>query len=251
MELVIMVAIGVGSSTVIGALSGLLFKDISPKWNNAILGFSAGVMLAAAIMGLILPSAEAVGKEGIWITALGMLLGALFLNAADKLTPHLHSLTGVDQENHANNASLDRVMLFVMAIALHNIPEGMAAGVGFASEDVNNAIFVALGIAIQNVPEGLVTVSPMLLNGVSKKRALGIAIITGMLEVVGTFIGYFSAGISAMILPFAMAFAGGTMLYVVSDEMIPETHRHGFELIATYAIIIGFILMLFMDVFLG
>jgi ZIP family zinc transporter len=208
-------------------------------------------MLAAAILGLILPSVEAVGKGGLWITAVGMLAGAIFLNAADKLTPHLHNLTGVDREKHENNASLDRIMLFVLAIALHNIPEGMAAGVGFASDNINNAVFVAVGIAIQNIPEGIVTISPMLMNGISKTRAFWIASMTGMLEVIGTFIGYFSAGISAVILPFALAFAGGTMLYVVSDEMIPETHSHGNERIATYALIIGFILMLFIDVYIG
>jgi len=251
MKLVILVAIGVGSSTVVGSLIGLLFKNISEKWNNAIMGFAAGVMLAAAILGLILPSVEGVGKERLWITALGILVGALFLNAADKLTPHLHNLTGISKQEGPQNTSLNKVMLFILAIALHNIPEGLAAGVGFAGENISNAVFVAVGIAIQNIPEGLVTVSPLLLNGVSKGRAMGIAFVTGMLEVVGTFIGYFSAGVSAIILPFALAFAGGTMLYVISDEMIPETHSHGNERIATYAIIVGFILMLFLDVYIS
>ena len=251
MNLVIITALGVGGATVVGALIGFLFKNIPHKWNDAILGFAAGIMLAAAIIGLILPSVESVGKSGIWITAIGILAGAYFLNIVDKLTPHLHHLTGVATEEHKNNASLNKVMLFVFAIAIHNLPEGLAAGVGFGSGDVGNAITVAIGIALQNIPEGMVIISPMILSGVSKKRTFLIASMTGLVEVIGTFIGYFAATISSAILPFALAFAGGTMLYVISDEMIPETHSHGYERMATYSILIGFIVMLFMDVLIG
>lgn len=247
MQLVILTALGVGGATVAGALIGFLFKSIPHKWNDAVLGFAAGIMLAAAVLGLIIPSMESAGRGGVWITALGILTGALFLNFADRLTPHLHHLTGVSEEEHAHNASLNKVMLFVMAIAIHNLPEGLAAGVGFGSGDVGNAITVAVGIALQNIPEGMIIISPMLLSGVSKRRTLFIASMTGLIEVAGTFIGYFAVVVSGAILPFALAFAGGTMLYVVSDEMIPETHSHGYERMATYSLIIGFIVMLFMD----
>lgn len=250
MKLVVLTAIGVGGATVVGAMIGFLFKNIPHKWNDAILGFAAGIMLAAAILGLILPSAESVGVKGIWITAAGILAGALFLNAADKLTPHLHHLTGMDAEVHKNNASINKVMLFVLAIAIHNLPEGLAAGVGFGSEDVGNAIAVATGIALQNIPEGMVIISPMLMSGISKKRTFLIASFTGMVEVAGTFIGYLAVSISGAILPFALAFAGGTMLYVISDEMIPETHSHGYERMATYSLLAGFIVMLVMDAWL-
>ncbi len=178
MNLVIITAFGVGGATVVGALLGFLFKRIPHKWNDAVLGFAAGIMLAAAILGLIIPSAESVGKSGLWITAVEIL-------------------------------------------------------------------------TLQNIPEGMVIISPMLLSGVSKKRTLLIATLTGLIEVVGTFVGYFAATISSTILPFALAFAGGTMLYVISDEMIPETHSHGYERMATYSILIGFIFMLFMDTFIG
>ncbi len=248
MKLVTITAFGVGGATIVGALIGFLVKKIPHKWNDAVLGFAAGVMLAAAILGLIIPSVDIVGKEKIWITVLGIISGALFLNFADKMTPHLHKLTGVDQEKHSKNSSLNKVMLFVMAIAIHNLPEGLAAGVGFGSGNVSNAITVAVGIALQNIPEGMIIISPMLLNGVSKKRTFLIAAFTGLIEVFGTFIGYFAVVISSAILPFALAFAGGTMLYVISDEMIPETHSHGFERTATYSIIVGFILMLVLDV---
>lgn len=251
MNLVIITALGVGGATVVGALIGFLFKRIPHKWNDAILGFAAGIMLAAAILGLIIPSVETVGKEGLWITALGILVGAIFINIADKFTPHLHHLTGVGVEDHQSNTALNKVMLFVFAIAIHNFPEGLAAGVGFGTGDVSNAITVAIGIALQNIPEGMVIISPMILSGVSKKRTFLIAAFTGLIEVIGTFIGYFAATISATILPFALAFAGGTMLYVISDEMIPETHSHGYQRMATYSLLIGFIFMLFMDTFIG
>lgn len=251
MNLLVITALGVGGATVVGAFIGFFFKNIPHKWNDAILGFAAGVMLATAIQGLIIPSAESVGKTGIWITGIGILAGAYILNIFDKITPHLHYLTGVEIEDHKNNASLNKVMLFVFAIALHNLPEGLAAGVSFGSGDTSGAMTVALGIAIQNIPEGLVTISPMIMNGVSKPRAFLMAAFTGLIEVVGTFIGYYAASISQAVLPFALAFAGGTMLYVISDEMIPETHSHGHERIATYSLLIGFIVMLFLDAYIG
>ncbi len=251
MNLVVITAFGVGGATVVGALIGFCFKSIPHKWNDAVLGFAAGIMLAAAILGLIMPSVEAVGKSGLWVTALGILAGALFLNIVDKLTPHLHNLTGVREEEHKNNPSLNRIMLFVFAIAIHNFPEGLAAGVGFGTGDIGNAITVAIGIALQNIPEGMVIISPMILGGVSKRRTFLIALGTGLIEVVGTFIGYFAATISSAVLPFALAFAGGTMIYVISDEMIPETHSHGYESMATYSLLIGFIVMLYMDVLIG
>ena len=157
---------------------------------------------------------------------------------------------GLESENH-NNANLGKVMLFVMAIAIHNLPEGIAAGVGFGSGNIAQAMVIAGGIALQNIPEGIVIISPMLLAGVSKKRTLLIALFTGLIEVIGTFIGYFAVSIATAVLPFALAFAGGTMLYVISDEMIPETHAHGSQRGATYSLLVGFCLMLVMDILIG
>lgn len=251
MGLVALTALGIGGATVIGALIGFCFKKIDEKWNDGILGFAAGIMLAAAILGLIIPSVEQAGKSDIWMTVAGVLCGALFLNFADKLTPHLHHLTGVKEEEHKNNAHLNKVMLFVMAIAIHNLPEGLAAGVGVGAGDTGNALTIAFGIALQNIPEGMVIISPMILSGVSKGRTFVIALMTGLVEVIGTFIGYFAAGISEAVLPFCLAFAGGTMLYVISDEMIPETHSHGYERLATYALLVGFLVMVLMDTFMA
>lgn len=251
MVLVILTALGVGGATLFGSLLGFGLHKIPHSWNDGVLGFAAGIMTAAAVVGLILPSTELAGKSGFWMTALGILAGAVFLNAMDRLTPHLHHLSGVDAEEHKNNAGLNKVMLFVMAIAIHNLPEGLAAGVSFGSGDVSGAFTVAAGIMLQNIPEGAVTISPLLLAGVSRKRALVIGLLTGLVEVVGTFIGYFAASLSGSILPFSLAFAGGTMLYVISDEMIPETHSHGYQRLATYAFLIGFTVMIGMDLWLG
>ena len=254
MTLVLLTALGVGGATIIGALIGFAFKNMSHKFSDIILSFAAGVMLAAAVMGLIIPSVEYGMEYGkgiaLLMTAAGIFVGALCLNLVDRIVPHLHRLAGVEIESHKNGA-LSKVLLFVMAIAIHNLPEGIAAGVGFGSGDTSGALIIAGGIALQNIPEGMVVIAPMLAAGVSKRRTLLIASITGLVEVVGTLIGYFAVSVSTAILPFALAFAGGTMLYVISDEMIPETHHDGAERGVTYALLAGFVLMLAMDFLLG
>lgn len=252
MTIVLLTALGVGGATVIGALIGFIFKNITHKFSDIVLSFAAGIMLAASIFGLIIPSLEYGSEYGNWkllITIGSVFLGAIVLNLVDKLVPHLHKFLEPDGEKH-NNAKLSKVWLFVLAIAIHNLPEGIASGVGFGSGDITQALVIAGGIALQNIPEGMVIIAPMLSAGISKGKAFIIALITGLVEVVGTFIGYFAVSISSVILPFALAFAGGTMLYVISDEMIPETHSHGSQRGATYALLVGFCVMLIMDVLL-
>ena len=250
--MVLLTALGVGGATVIGAAIGFFVKHPSHKFNDIVLSFAAGVMLAAAVVGLILPSLEYGGNWSILITVIGILCGAVGLNLIDKLVPHLHKMTGLDQERHPDKtAQLNKVLLFVIAIAIHNLPEGIAAGVSFGTGDTSQALSVAGGIALQNIPEGMVIIAPMIAAGMSKKRTFFIALATGVVEVIGTFIGFFAVSISTAILPFALAFAGGTMLYVISDEMIPETHAHGNERSATYALLIGFCVMLVFDILLG
>ena len=250
MKMVLLTALGVGGATVIGALIGFAFKKVSHKFSDIVLAFAAGVMLAAAVLGLILPSLDYGGEYGLLITVAGIFVGAACLNLIDKLVPHLHRPSGAEDEGHAN-AKLSKVMLFVAAIAIHNLPEGIAAGVGFGSENTAQALMIAGGIALQNIPEGMVIIGPMLAAGVKPRRTFLIAAATGLVEVVGTLIGYFAVTVSAAILPFALAFAGGTMLYVISDEMIPETHAHGSQRGATYALLVGFCVMLAVDVLLG
>ncbi|MBQ3177737.1 MAG: ZIP family metal transporter [Clostridia bacterium] len=250
MEMVLLTALGVGGATIIGAVIGFLCKGFSHKFSDIVLSFAAGVMLSAAVLGLVLPSLEYGGQYGILITIAGIFAGALCLNLIDKLVPHLHKLMGPDTEEH-HNANLSKVLLFVLAIGIHNLPEGIAAGVGFGSGNVSQALMIAGGIALQNIPEGMVIIGPMLAAGVTPKKTFVCAMITGLVEVVGTLIGYFAVSLASAILPFALAFAGGTMLYVVSDEMIPETHAHGSERGATYALLVGFCVMLISDVVLG
>jgi len=250
MKMVLLTALGVGGATMLGSVIGFAFKKLSHKFSDIILSFAAGVMLAAAVMGLILPSMEYGGDYGLLWAITGIFAGALCLNLIDKLVPHLHKLMGAEQEEH-HNAQLSKVLLFVMAIAIHNLPEGIAAGVGFGAGDTSRALVIAGGIALQNIPEGMVIIAPMLAAGVTPGRTLACALATGLVEVIGTLLGYFAVSVASAILPFALAFAGGTMLYVISDEMIPETHAHGSQRGATYALLAGFCLMLVTDVLLG
>ena len=250
MQLVLLTALGVGGATVFGSVIGFAFRKISHRFSDIVLAFAAGVMLAAAVLGLIIPSVEYGGKFGLLITIAGIFTGALCLNLIDRLVPHMHRLVGVETEAHHGSEHLSKVLLFVTAIAIHYLPEGIAAGGSFGSDNLSEAMLIAGGIALQNIPEGMVIIGPMLAAGISPKRTFLCALATGLIEVVGTLLGYFAVTAATAILPFALAFAGGTMLYVISDEMIPETH-HDDASGATYALLVGFCVMLVSDVLLG
>ena len=247
MKLVFLTALGVGGATILGSILGFAFQKMTHKFSDLVLSFAAGVMLAAAVLGLIVPSVE---YGNLVITVAGIFAGAICLNLMDRLVPHMHNLVGVDSETHHGNANLDKVLLFVSAIAIHNLPEGIAAGVSFGSGSTGEALLIAGGIALQNIPEGMVIIAPMLAAGISRKKTFLCGLATGLVEVVGTLVGYFAVSVATAILPFALAFAGGTMLYVISDEMIPETH-HDNESGATYALLLGFCVMLISDVLLA
>ena len=249
MEIVILTALGVGGATVIGAGLGFIFKKITHRFSDIVLAFAAGIMMAAAVLGLILPSIEfGGGANGLIITIIGVFVGAFAVNLMDKFVPHMHKMLG---EENNTSSSLDKILLFVAAIAIHNLPEGIAAGVGFGSGNTAQALMIAGGIALQNIPEGMVIIGPMLAAGVSAKKTFIAALFTGLVEVVGTFIGYFAVSVSTAVLPFALAFAGGTMLYIINNDIVPETHAHGGHKSATYALLIGFCVMLISDVLLG
>ena len=248
-------AAGLCIATLIGAILGFLFKELPHKWNDTILGYCAGIMLAASTLGLIVPAFETLATsetiETPWnylLVTAGVMVGALFLNVLDLVTPHLHHITGLDPEEHSNNSTLNHVLLFVMAIALHKLPEGMAAGVSMSSATETSTDWtVSFGIALQNIPEGMVIIAPLLLAGVSKTRTLFISLTIGLLEVVGVWLGFGLGSASATFLPIMLGFAGGAMLYVTSDEMIPETHAHGYQKQATYALLLGFMTLLLME----
>lgn len=251
MKIVFLTALGVGGATVIGAVLGFLFKRLSHRFSDIVLAFAAGVMLCAAVVGLILPSLDYSPRFALPVTVVGVFCGAAFLSVLDRIVPHLHRLAGAETEMHPQQTEkLNKILLFVLAIGIHNLPEGIAAGVGFGTGNTGEAITIALGIALQNIPEGMIIIAPMLAAGISRGRTFLAALATGLVEVVGTLLGYFAVSLSAAILPFALAFAGGTMLYVISDEMIPETHHDGARA-PTYSLLAGFCLMLAMDFLLG
>ena len=232
----------------VGAVIGFAVKELPHKWNDAMLGYCAGSMLAASVMGLIVPALERCSLQQSWSVAAGVAVGAIFLNLLDWLTPHLHHVTGLDIEEHTHNSRINRILLFVMAIALHKFPEGMAAGVSMGpGTDSGNSWMVTFGLALQNIPEGMVIVPPLILAGVSTLRTILISLAIGLLEVVGVWAGFALGAISNMLLPAMLGFAGGAMLYVTSDEMIPETHAHGYQKQATYALLAGFMTLLLVE----
>lgn len=245
MQWVLLAACGIGLSTVAGTGVGFAFKNISQRAYNCIIGFAAGVMLCAAVCGLVEPSVEGVGGLGAILATAGIFLGALFLFGVDKLTPKLNAAIGISGEVQG------RVVLLVAAIAIHHLPEGVAAGVSFGSDNINDIIIVCGGIAIQNLPEAAVIIAPMLNSGVSKKKALLIALMSGGVEIIGTFIGYLAVNVAVAIMPFALAFAGGSMMYIIIDEMIPQTHTQKFGGCASFSTLGGFCLMLLLDTLLS
>lgn len=236
-------------ASVIGSLLGFLLKNMPRSWHDTAMGYCAGLMLAAATLGLIVPAFET-GGDSWWqalLVVASVVLGAYFLNILDLLTPHLHHITGVEVESHEHNKSLNSVLLFVMAIALHKLPEGMASGISLLEGAGQVSWLVSFGIAVQNVPEGMVIVSPLLLAGVKPLRTLLIALVISVLGVLGVWIGYAAGYLFEGVLPLLLAFAGGAMLYVTSDEVIPETHANGYQKQATYALLLGYVTLVIME----
>lgn len=239
-------AVSLGLSSLLGSGIGFFFKNIPHKLNDIFLGFCAGMMLGAAVVCLILEGLGIAGAGGWWQVLIGVACGVALISGIDFITPHLHHITGLgEQERHSDaNRSVDRILLFVLAIAIHKFPEGIATGITFDGRNVDNAWAVTITIALQNIPEGLVVVTPLLLIGVKRLRALWVALAIAGIELLGVFAGYLLGGISSAMLPGLLGFAGGAMLYVLSDEMIPETHAHGFQKYATYALVGGLMTLL-------
>lgn len=247
MGIVFLTAFAVGGATMLGSILGFFLRQISQRFADLVLSFAAGVMLSASILGLILPSVDCGGKWGIVHVLCGIAVGAVCISSADTLSPYIQKLL----RSSVRDASANKVLLFTATIAIHNFPEGLAAGVSFGTGNITEALLIAGGIAIQNLPEGMVTVIPLLAAGFSPRKALLCGIFTGIIEIAGTLLGYYAVTVVSAILPFSLAFAGGTMLYVIADEMIPETHGHGNDRAAAFALLIGFCLMMVSDLLLG
>ncbi len=236
----VLASVGAGLATGVGALPVLFLKDVPDRLFDSMLGFAAGVMLAATSFGLIVPAIE---LGGVWITTLGIFLGAAFLDQAAKLIPHMHFGTGPE----GPSSNLRKIWLFIFAITIHNFPEGLAVGVGFGSGDMMAGLALAIGIGLQNMPEGLAVALPLMREKYTKYRALGIATLTGLAEPIAALFGLLVVSLAKPILPIGLAFAGGAMFFVVIDEIIPESHSRGFEREATLGAVIGFALMTILD----
>lgn len=243
-----------GLATGIGALPVLAIRGISEKLQSGFLGFAAGVMLAASFFSLILPgleAAEANGNSPAWSAgtiALAILLGAVTLQIVNAKAPHEHFILGPNPT--AERAQIARIWLFVIAITLHNFPEGLAVGVSFGA-NVENGAATALGIGLQNIPEGLAVAVSLASVGYGRAFAWLAALATGFIEPVGGFLGIAAVTWSAVLLPWGLGFAAGAMIWVVSSEIIPETHRIGQQNAATTPLMVGLVLMLFLDWTLG
>ena len=229
-----------GLATGAGAIPILFTRQISDRLLDVMLGFAAGVMLAATSFSLLVP---AINLSGPWIAVFGLALGALVLHLVDRFVPHLHPALGAE----GPPSKLSRVWLLVLAITIHNFPEGLAVGVSFGSGDIAAGLVIALAIGLQNMPEGLAVALPLLREGYSRRRALWYGTLTGLVEPVGGLLGAAIVSVSQPILPWGLSFAAGAMLFVISDEMIPESHRKGFAREATFGLITGFVVMMLLD----
>ena len=247
-------SLAAGSMTTVGALPVLFGRAPGERTRDTLLGFAAGVMLAASFFSLIVPSldiSERLYGEGAAPAAVavgGILLGAIAVAALNRFLPHEHFVQG---REGPEAASLRKVWLFIIAITIHNLPEGLAVGVGFGSGDTANGTALAIGIGLQNAPEGLAVAVALMGEGYGRVRAFAIAALTGLVEPIGGLVGAAAVSISEPILPWGLTFAAGAMLYVISHEIIPETHRRGFQNEATAGLTVGLCLMLFLDVWLG
>lgn len=241
-----LILLGGLASLVAGLASGLggflifFVSRVSDKFLDASLGFSAGVMLAATSFSLIIPAIE-VG--GIYKSVIGIALGTLFMILVEKFMPHMHIVVGIK----GLPVNLSKLLLFILAITIHNFPEGLAIGVGFGGGDIKKGISLATGIGFQNIPEGLAVAFAILMINNNRLKAFWFALLTGLVEPIGGIIGVSVVSLGRFLLPYSLAFAGGAMLFVISEEIIPETHSRGNARIATIALILGFIIMMVLD----
>jgi zinc transporter, ZIP family len=253
---VIATAIAGFGATTLGAVPAIFLRRLNEKLNNNLLSFAAGVMLAATVFSLLLPSIASSKAQGASVTSavlqtvFFLFVGGFVLWLINEFVPHEHF--GKGHDGLIDAPKLRKIWLFVIAIAIHNFPEGLSVGVANGTGDFGAGLGATLGIGLQNIPEGLSVAVALHSQGYSKKYSFGISALTGLVEIFGGLFGASVLLVSAHILPWALAFAAGAMLFIVSDEIIPETHRKGFENGATFSLFVGFGLMMFLDaVFAG
>ncbi|RDL14441.1 ZIP family metal transporter [Pseudomonas jessenii] len=241
-------------ATALGAVAAIALRDIAARTQDIMLGFAAGMMLAASSFSLILPGIEAARELSgspllaAGIVVLGLGLGVALMIGLDRFVPHEHTESG---RRGPQVERINRVWLFVLAITLHNLPEGMAIGVSFANGDMQVGLPLTTAIAIQDIPEGLAVALALRVTGISAVRAAMIAIASGLMEPIGAVVGLGISSSFALGYPIALGLAAGAMIFVVSHEVIPETHRNGHETPATLGLMLGFGVMMFLDTALG
>jgi ZIP family zinc transporter len=247
-------SLGAGMMTAVGAAGIVFVRRLSSRSEDTLLSAAAGIMLAAAIFSLLLPGIEQAQTQGhsqssaVLVVLSGMLLGAALLALIHHYTPHQHFQKpepGIDPKH------LQRIWLFVLAITLHNFPEGMAVGVGFANGNIDNGLPLAIGIGLQNIPEGLAVAVSLMAAGYRRGYAFGVATLTGLVEPVGGLLGAALVSFTSPLLPWILGGAAGAMLFIISDEIIPETHRRRHEGYATFSLLGGFAVMMYLDTVLG
>lgn len=249
----IIASFAAGSMTAVGALPVAFGRKVSEPAADAALGFAAGVMLSASFFSLILPGLDAAepqyGETGAaFVAAIGVILGAGFVALLNHSMPHEHFKGG---REGVGAEKLAKIWLFVIAITIHNFPEGLAVGVGFGGGNIENGLPLAIGIGLQNAPEGLAVAIALLANGYSRRMSVLTASATGMIEPVGGAIGVLAVSSSEALLPWGLTFAAGAMLYIISHEIIPETHARGNQNVATTGFLGGLVLMMLLDVIFG
>ena len=244
-------SLAAGLFTGLGALPVLFGTTIPRRLNDALLGFAAGVMLAASFFSLIIPGVDIAESQygysaiAAGIAVVGVALGAAFVAGLNHWIPHEHFRAG---HQGPEAKGLAKIWLFIFAITIHNLPEGLAVGVGFGSGDIAKGVTLATGIGLQNAPEGLAVALALLSYNYSRFYAVAVATLTGLVEPVAGLAGAYAVSVSQALLPYALTFAAGAMLYVISHEIIPETHSHGFANEATLGLTIGLVVMMFLDV---
>ena len=241
-------------ATALGALAAFPLRSISDRTQDTMLGFAAGMMLAASSFSLLLPGLEAAhdiagsAVLGSAVVVLGLALGVLLMLGLDYFTPHLHQELGAQGPEYKR---LNGVWLFVLAIVLHNLPEGMAIGVSFSKSDMSVGLPLTTAIAIQAIPEGLAVALALRATGMSAGRAVLLAAASGLMEPLGAIVGVGMSSGMALAYPMSLGLAAGAMIFVVSHEVIPETHRNGHQTFATIGLMAGFAVMMFLDTALG
>ncbi len=232
-------------SSILGSVIGLVIKNISHKTNDTLLGFAAGVMLSAAFLGLL---PEAFYGDGFSIihlfSILGVIVGSFFISAVDKFVPHIHIHSdGEIKEDNPDHSGKNKILLLIIAIAIHNIPEGLATGLSFANGITKEGLVIALSMVIQKLPEGLIVAVPLIKSGTSRKQTFLISLVVALMMLPGTIAGILLGTLPPLLLTFFNAFTFGAIIYVVSDEIIPESHEHGFQKNATFALIFGILMV--------